>query len=63
MPKFDYGGFVVGGRCCETRAVQGLLPVHPDKPEEAHLLGKSEGVIAGVPFATGASCPVYNSMS
>ena len=33
LPKFDYGGFVVGGA-----------------PRTARLLGKSPGVLAGVPF-------------
>ena len=36
IPKFDYGGFVVG-----------------EKMEHAYLLGKSPGVIAGVPFFDG----------
>lgn len=62
IPSFDIGGFVVGGALRVDTAM--LLPppafilvsrsfVYKETQETAFLLGKSRGLLAGVPFFTG----------
>ncbi|RLN55030.1 hypothetical protein BBJ28_00009030 [Nothophytophthora sp. Chile5] len=56
VPSFDIGGFVVGGRRLPLCPLLSLVLPNVRSPSEseetAFLLGKSEGVLAGVPFFT-----------
>lgn len=61
VPSIDVGGFVVGGGATRARPpLHSLLfntrtrkHAHTDQQQTAVLLGKSVGVLAGVPFFTG----------